>query len=154
MMIPGGHKGLSALLFCFFSMLFAGLPGCSSPPAAHYPVPPRSGNEVRINVTDLQEGQPLFFSYPTNGKRVNFFLLRLGGRVSSFLDACVTCYRKKQGYGVEQARVVCRACDKRFSVHQLEQGLGGCYPIKLEGALQGKEYAIPVPALERAASRF
>ena len=119
-----------------------------------YPEPPRSGSEVLIDVSGLQEGRPLFLSYRTSGKNVNFFLLRMGDRVSSFLDACVTCYRKKQGYRSEEGLVVCQACGQRFSVHQLEQGLGGCYPIKLEGRLRNGSFVIPVASLEAAAERF
>lgn len=141
-----------ALLSCCITLLFI-LSGCQAP-ETRYPVPPVSGADVRINVADLQNEQVRFYSYPTGGKQVNFFVLRISDQVSSFLDACVTCYRKKQGYAQEDALVVCRACGKRYSVHQLEQGLGGCFPIKLEGRLQGKEYFIPVSAIERSAPRF
>jgi hypothetical protein len=41
-----------------------------------------------------------------------------------------------------------------FSVHKLEKGIGGCYPIKLEGKTANGRYLIPVKTLESMAEKF
>ncbi len=42
----------------------------------------------------------------------------------------------------------------RFSLYKLEKGIGGCYPIKIEGKLEKEKYRIPLSALENAADKF
>jgi len=74
--------------------------------------------------------------------------------VQSYFDACASCYPHKLGYGCEDGSVVCRNCGQRFSIHKLEKGLGGCYPIKLEGRTENDKYLIPRASLEAEAGKF
>jgi uncharacterized membrane protein len=128
------------------------LSACSRQPS--YPPPPLSGSEVSIPVSSLQLEVPQFYTYPVNGKHVNFFVVRLNDRILSFLDACVTCYTKKRGYEDRHGYVVCRACDTSYSLYKLEKGIGGCYPIKIEGRTENGNYRIPISTLENSANRF
>lgn len=132
-----------------FALLLA---ACSRQPG--YPMPPISDADVTIPLSSLQHEIPQFYTYPVNGKRVNFFIVRLNDKILSFLDACVTCYPKKRGYADRSGYVECRACDMSFSVYKLEKGLGGCYPIKIEGRAENGSYRIPVSTLENAAGKF
>jgi len=50
--------------------------------------------------------------------------------------------------------VSCRACGLKFSVHKLEKGLGGCYPIRIEGRMENGRYLIPLASLEAEAEKF
>ena len=125
---------------------------CSRQPS--YPPPPLSGTEVSIPVSSLQPEVPHFFSYEVNGKRVNFFVVRLNDKILSFLDACVTCYPKKKGYEDRNGYVVCRACETSYSLYKLEKGIGGCYPIKIEGRTENGNYRIPISTLVNSANRF
>jgi uncharacterized membrane protein len=61
---------------------------------------------------------------------------------------------EKRGYQEKDGYVVCRACDMRFSVYKLEKGIGGCYPIKIEGKTENGHYLIPVKTLEGKADKF
>ncbi len=72
----------------------------------------------------------------------------------SFLDACASCYTHKRGYQSDEGRVTCRECGMKFSIHQLEKGLGSCYPINIEGRVEDGKYLIPVAALENAVAMF
>jgi uncharacterized membrane protein len=75
-------------------------------------------------------------------------------RVLSFLDACLTCYPRKLGYASKEGFVVCRACDTTYSVYKLEKGIGGCYPIRIEGSLDKDRYLIMRSTLERHEGKF
>src|SRR5512139_4322009 len=117
------------LAWCMLGIL-ASLASCSRQPK--YAVPPVEGENIVIGIAPLQLNVPRHFSYSTQGKHVDFFVIRLHDRVLSFLDACITCYPQKLGYRYEEGSVVCRACDRRYSIYKLEKGIGGCYPIKVE----------------------
>jgi uncharacterized membrane protein len=125
---------------------------CSS--EQRFPRPPTRGEDVVIQVASLPLEIPQFYSYRAKGKEVNFFVLRMQDRVLSFLDACLTCYPSKLGYDSKEGYVVCRACNTTYSVYKLEKGLGGCYPIRIEGAQVGDAYRIERATLERHAGKF
>ena len=120
----------------------------------NYQPPPLTGTDVSISLSSLQHENPQFYTYTVNGTNVNFFIVRLNERIQSFLDACVTCYPKKRGYADRNGYVECRACDMSFSLYKLEKGIGGCYPIKIEGRIENGNYRIPISTLVKAADRF
>ena len=119
-----------------------------------YPQPPVAGANVVIDAAALQSDDPKFYTYRYHGKNINFFVCKVQDKVVSFLDACASCYTHKRGYRSDEGKVTCRECGMKFSVHQLEKGLGSCYPIKIEGRLEGGKYLIPVATLEGAADMF
>jgi uncharacterized membrane protein len=119
-----------------------------------YAAPPTDGDAIVIQISALPLDVPQFYFYRAKGKDVNFFVLRMQNRVLSFLDACLTCYPRKLGYASKEGYVVCRACDTTYSVHKLEKGIGGCYPIRLEGRQEGSSYFIARSTLERHAGKF
>ncbi|MEK6700361.1 MAG: Fe-S-containing protein [Nitrospirota bacterium] len=102
----------------------------------------------------LQLEVPQFYTYHSGGKNINFFIIKMNDKVLSFLDACASCYPKKLGYRYESGYVICRACNMSFSTHKLEKGLGGCYPIKIEGRTEKGKYLIPVSTLGKMADKF
>ena len=143
---------LRSLFLPLLLVVLTAVCSCSQQPL--YPPPTLSGSDVSVDIASLRNEVPLFFTYRTNNKNVNFFVLLLNGKDLSFFDACITCYPKKQGYRSEDTGVACRACNMHFSVYKLEKGIGGCYPIKLEGRTDKGNYLIPVAALEKMADKF
>jgi uncharacterized membrane protein len=125
---------------------------CSHQPA--YPPPFISGKDAVVDVFTLEQEVPRFFTYRYQGKNISFFVIKLHDKVVSFLDACASCYPHKLGYRCEDGSMVCRACGLKFSVYKLEKGLGGCYPIRIEGRLENGKYLIPLAALEAEAAKF
>jgi uncharacterized membrane protein len=119
-----------------------------------YPPAPQSGTDVVIEVAALQPEVPKFYTYINQGKNISFFLIKVQDRVLAFLDACASCYPHKQGFRFENGSVSCRYCNMQFPVRKLEQGIGGCYPIKLEGRIDNGQFRIPVKSLEAAADKF
>jgi uncharacterized membrane protein len=125
---------------------------CSRQPA--YPPPVISGKDAVVDVSTLKQEVPRFFTYRYQGKRISFFVIKLGDKVVSFLDACASCYPHKRGYRCEDGSMVCRACGLKFPVYKLGKGLGGCYPIRIEGRIENGKYLIPLAALEAEADKF
>jgi len=139
------------LAWCMLG-IFASLASCSRQPK--YAAPPVEGGNIVISIAPLPLNVPQYFTYPTQGKHVDFFVIRMHDRVLSFLDACITCYPQKLGYRYEEGSVVCRACDTRYSIYKLEKGIGGCFPIKVEGKQVNGAYLIARSVLDRHAAKF
>jgi uncharacterized membrane protein len=132
--MTAGERLLSAAL-----LLLVVVSGCSRRPA--YPEPPLTADAVIIAVSDLRTDLPRFFTYRQEGGEVNFFVVRTGGEVLTFLDACGRCYSKKLGYACEKGAVYCRACNERYPIEALAKGFGSCKPIRLESEIRdGKLY--------------
>ena len=107
-----------------------------------YPEAPLDGNSVRIDLADVPEQKPVFFTFSANTRRINFFLFKATGNVESYFDACGKCYPRKLGFRCEGERVLCRACDVSYHLDDLKDGIGSCYPIKLKGRIEGNTFVI------------
>ncbi len=132
--------------------LFLFVSACSRQP--RYPAPPVRDGKVVIAVSDLAPETPRFYTYEFKNKPISFFVIKMNGGVVSYLDACVTCYPRKLGYAHENGRMACRTCNIQFSIYKLDKGIGGCYPIKLNGQTAGRAYEIPTALLEAEAGKF
>ena len=113
---------------------------CSKKPV--YREAPFDGSSLRIELASLPEKKPVFFTFFSNKLGINFFLLKRNGNIESYFDACGKCYPRKLGFRLGNDRVVCRACDVSYRLDDLKEGIGSCYPIKLEGRVEGKTFVI------------
>ena len=120
-----------------FSLLVC---GCARKPV--YRQAPVEGGSVKIGLAGLQEKSPEFYTFYDKGKGINYFVLKVDGSVQSYFDACSKCYPKKGGYRLDKDRVDCRTCDVHYSINDLKDGIGSCYPIKLPGRIEGPAYVI------------
>ncbi len=127
-------------------------PACSRPLA--YPEAPRAGQDISIDISALQPGIPQHFSHSFRGAKIHFFVVKMDDRVISFLDACTKCYPQKKGFGYDSGSVICRACNERYPISEIEKGFGSCYPIKLEGRLKDSRYLISVTELEKLGAKY
>ncbi len=125
---------------------------CSRQPV--YPAPAIEGGNAVIDASTLKPEVPQFYAYQWKGRHISFFVVKLNDQVLSFLDACASCYPHRRGYKYEDGDVVCRSCGLKFSVFKLEQGIGGCFPIRIQGRTENGRYLIPLVALEAEASKF
>lgn len=141
----------SALLTIVLLVSLVG-PACTS--RHSYAAPTIIGTNAVIDTASLKPETPLFFTYHYKGKLINFFVLRLDSGVTSYLDACASCYHHRQGYRPDDGSVTCRYCNMKFPIYKLEKGLGSCYPIKLAGKTENGKYLISLAALEDAAGMF
>lgn len=125
---------------------------CTEQPG--HPAPVQAGADVAIDVASLKPEVPVFYTFRYKDKPISFFVINSGNKVVSFLDACANCYVHKRGYEYNDGIVTCRHCGSKYPVSKLGKGLGGCYPIKIEGRMESGKYLIPVAALERDADKF
>jgi uncharacterized membrane protein len=133
-------------------MFFAFLLSCSAQPV--YTDAPVSGEYVVIDIKNLKNGQPQFFTYHYGDKKISFFLVREKGEILSFFDACQKCYPHKLGFRSENSYVVCKYCNERYPLSEIKSGIGTCYPVKLEGRLEGDFYKIPLKRLAEKTGLF
>ena len=113
---------------------------CSRTPV--YPEPPVYRGTVRIEIEKLPERKPRFFTFRQGVRGINFFVVKAGGDVQSYFDACAKCYPKRLGYRYDAGRLDCRACDVSYPLNNLKDGIGSCYPIKLPGRVEAGHYVI------------
>jgi uncharacterized membrane protein len=132
------RKKIYVLLCIFFAVA-----GCSNLPAEHTPVSARDG-EIRLPVKDIRDSRVHFFTYNKDGKRINFFVGTDGkGNLSTYFDACYTCYKKKKGYRQEGSYVVCNECDLKFKLGKKRWiGSHGCSPIPIKSRCEGSELVV------------
>lgn len=126
------------------------LGGCAEKPS--YPEAPVSGELIRLDIPDSRG--PVFYSYTHEGRRIDFFLVKVNGSVESYLDACKKCYPKKLGYRPDGGEILCRACGLRFPLNKLREGVGSCQPIALKGRLAGDSYVIEKKDIISGAAYF
>ncbi len=147
------HEGarFAALIPLFVALI--SFSACAKQPV--YPTPAVEGRETVVQTAALKSDIPQFFTYHHHGKNVSFFVIKLDHKIVSFLDACASCYPHKQGYRYDKEGIVtCRYCNMQFSIYKLEKGIGGCYPIRIEGRAEKDSYRIPLSVLENAIDRF
>lgn len=138
---------IEALLITAALLFFA----CASKPA--YPDAPVVEDEVRIAASALKDMSPVFYSFRSGEKRVDFFVLKSGGRVEAYLDACARCSAKKKGFHVSGEKLVCNACGVSHPLGDLK-GVGSCHPIQVEGSTQDGYFIINTVELVRAGKYF
>jgi len=94
---------------------------------------PFDGSKVNIDVNLLKDGIPVFYSFIDREDIINFFILRDDEGIHAYFDACQQCYKNKLGFRYEEDNLLCNSCNVGYPVSKIKQGVGGCYPIKLEG---------------------
>jgi uncharacterized membrane protein len=116
--------------------------GCSRLPAEHQLVE-ATGAEIRIPVSAVNDGKVHFYTYRKSGKHINFFVRTDdAGRLSTYFDACFTCYKNKKGYRTEGTDLICNECNEKFRLaDERWQHEGGCSPIALTSSI-GKDFIV------------
>ena len=137
--------------FVFFVAL-ALIASCSSQPV--YTEAPINSEHVVIDTKSIKQDIPQFFTYRHAGRKISFFVVKHNNEISSFFDACHKCYPQKRGFRSEGPYIICRECNERYPLSEIKEGIGSCYPIKLEGAVDGNLYKIPLNKLTEKAGFF
>ena len=115
---------------------------CACESHSAYHGAPFNGNKSEIDISNLKGNQPEFCSVVLDGKTVDFFLIRVNGKIQSYFDACRECFPKKLGFRFNEGFIQCRACNVKYPPEALKEGIGSCCPIQLKGALQENRYII------------
>jgi len=138
----------------YFILLLAVLLLSSCSGQSSYQKPLVKDSNVVVDISSLKPDIPVFYTYSYLGKKINFFVINIKGKVVSFLDACENCHPAKLGYRFEEGYFICRHCNMRHPVSEIEKGIGSCSPIPVTGRIQNGQYLIHVSMLEKMADKF
>jgi uncharacterized membrane protein len=142
-----------ALLF-FLSYLTLSAYSCSRLPAEHKLVA-SNRNEIRIPLIEVNDGKVHFYTYKKSWKRINFFVRTDGGgKLSSYFDACYTCYKKKKGYRIEGTDLVCNECSLKFRLADEVWENKACSPIMLKSQIEKEYLIIKTEDIEKGSKLF
>ncbi|MCG6551239.1 MAG: DUF2318 domain-containing protein [Candidatus Magnetominusculus sp. LBB02] len=94
------------------------------------------------SIASLQDKTPVFYSYADGARQIRFFVVKVNGRVSSYFDVCNTCKEHNRGYRADKEFIECRNCQIQIAYEDLNTGVGGCYPIPLQGREENGAYSI------------
>lgn len=141
-----------AYLLLFFSLTFC---GCSKRPPEYQLITSKDG-EINIPVNKVNDGKVYFFTYKKSGKRINFFVRTDGtGKLSTYFDACFTCYKHKKGYRPEGTVIVCNECSMRFRLADEKfDNSQGCSPISLFSHIDKENIIIKTYDIEKGGKLF
>ncbi len=148
--LTAAHALLSAVL-CGLVLLS----GCGKK-LAQYPDAPVHENKIIIPLSDVRDGKAHFYMYKREGRQINFFVRTdAKGTVSSYFDACYTCYKQKKGYRQEGSDLICNECDMKFGLSdETWQAKGGCDPIPLKSTIEGDSLIIETAVIEKGIKLF
>jgi uncharacterized membrane protein len=117
-------------------------------------LPVRDG-AVRLPVSTFDDGQARWYTYPGEGKEIEFFVLKSSdGVIRAAFNACDVCYLSKKGYRQEGDDMVCNNCGQRFPSKLINEVRGGCNPSPLERTIEGDELVIQVDDILAGANYF
>jgi high-affinity iron transporter len=117
----------------------------AAPPSAR-PVDP-VGKEVRIPVSEVQDGKMHLFTIGVGGQSLRFMIIRKPNGYGAALDACRIC--GAEGYRQDGQNVVCRHCGSAIYVPTVGEA-GGCNPIGVPSRVDGADLVLDVSSLVEA----
>ncbi len=99
--------------------------------------------EVRIDLSQINDGQAHYFSFAAKDAVIPFFVIKsVDGVMRAAFDACDVCYREKKGYRQEGDQMVCNNCNMKFRSDLINVVKGGCNPAPLNRRIDGQQLVI------------
>ena len=105
------------------------------------------GNEVRIPVSEVQDGKMHLFTISSGGQSLRFMIIKKPNGYGTALDACRIC--GADGYRQDGQNVVCRHCGSAIYIPTVGEA-GGCNPIGVLSHLDGADLVLDVSSLMQA----
>jgi uncharacterized membrane protein len=121
----------------------------SAPPSAQ--AIPAVGNEVRIPVSEVQDGKMHLFTVSAGGQSMRFMIIKKPSGWGVALDACRIC--GAEGYRQDGQNVICRHCASAIYIPSIGDQ-GGCNPIGVPSHLDGGDLVIDISSLTQAAKEI
>lgn len=101
--------------------------------------------EVRIPLSDVDDGSAHYYSYKGDDKEIKFFVIKSkDGVVRAAFDACDVCFPAKKGYTQDGDYMLCNNCGRKFHTSQVNVVAGGCNPAPLNRETAGDRLVIKV----------
>jgi FTR1 family protein len=105
------------------------------------------GNEMRIPVSEVQDGKMHLFTISAGGQSVRFMIIKKPNGYGTALDACRIC--GAEGYRQDGQNVVCRHCASAIYIPTIGEA-GGCNPIGVPSHVDGADLVLDVSSLMQA----
>ena len=105
------------------------------------------GNEVRIPVSEVQDGKMHLFTIGAGGQSLRFMIIKKPNGYGTALDACRIC--GAEGYRQDGQNVVCRHCASAIYIPTIGEA-GGCNPIGVPSHVDGADLVLDVSSLVQA----
>jgi FTR1 family protein len=105
------------------------------------------GNEVRIPVSEVQDGKMHLFTIGAGGQSLRFMIIKKPNGYGTALDACRIC--GAEGYRQDGQNVVCRHCASAIYIPTIGEA-GGCNPIGVPSHMDGTDLVLDVSSLVQA----
>jgi len=105
------------------------------------------GNQVRIPLSEVQDGKMHLFTISAGGQSVRFMVIKKPKGYGTALDACRIC--GAEGYRQDGQNVVCRHCGSAIYVPTIGEA-GGCNPIGVLSHVDGADLVLDVSSLRQA----
>lgn len=113
-----------------------------------------NGN-VSIPLPATDDKRAHFYEYSAAGKNIKFIVLRAAdGNVRAAFDGCTVCYHAKLGYHQDGDSMVCNNCGRGFRSNDIGAITGGCNPIPLKSAVEGRAVVLKTRDLEAGIKYF
>ena len=122
----------------------------SAPPSARL-VAAVSGNELRVPINEVADGNLHLFTANVGGQSLRFMIIKKPTGWGTALDACRIC--GAEGYRQDGQNVICRHCGSAIYVPTVGEA-GGCNPIGVPSRVDGTDLVLDVAALATAAKEI
>jgi high-affinity iron transporter len=122
----------------------------SAPPSARL-VAAVSGNELRVPISEVADGNLHLFTANVGGQSLRFMIIKKPTGWGTALDACRIC--GAEGYRQDGQNVICRHCGSAIYVPTVGEA-GGCNPIGVPSRVDGTDLVLDMTALATAAKEI
>jgi len=120
----------------------------SAPPSARaIAAAGASGDELRVPLSEVQDGNLHLFTAQSGGQAYRFLVIKKPNGWGVALDACRIC--GAEGYRQDGQNVVCRHCGSAIYVPTIGEA-GGCNPVGLPFRMEGSDLVVNVSAVTKA----
>lgn len=113
-----------------------------------------NGDCFQVSSEEFKEKTPVFYSHVEGAKEIRFFVVKVSGQMYSYFDICNSCKQHNLGYRADKTFLQCRNCQVAIPYEELKTGLGGCYPIPLQGKEEGGTYSITLSEIVKGSQYF
>jgi FTR1 family protein len=119
----------------------------SAPPAARPVAASGAAGELRIPLSEVQDGNLHLFTAKSGEQAFRFLIIKKANGWGVALDACRIC--GAEGYRQDGQNVVCRHCGSAIYVPTVGQA-GGCNPVGVPFQVQGSDLIVHLDALTQS----
>jgi high-affinity iron transporter len=147
-MMAAAVASLSVILLLTADFIYAR--ANSAPPSARL-VAAVSGNELRVPISEVADGNLHLFTANVGGQSLRFMIIKKPTGWGTALDACRIC--GAEGYRQDGQNVICRHCGSAIYVPTVGEA-GGCNPIGVPSRVDGTDLVLDMTALATAAKEI